>query len=113
MPGLPKSNAAPGVLGGLFTLPKLAKAPLPNPNADEAPELAVGEANDADAELPALKGLFLLFRLPKRLEDGVSLLSRLSLRSVLLVDRLILLLLLVACAISECRIGVSANGYIL
>lgn len=37
----PKSNAVPGVFGVLEADPKEAKAPVPKPNADEAPE--VGE----------------------------------------------------------------------
>lgn len=37
-----KSNAVPGVLGVLLALPKDANAPLPRPNADDAPEVGVG-----------------------------------------------------------------------
>lgn len=89
--GLPKSNAVPGVFGVLLALPKLANAPLPKPNADDAPEL-VGDAT-AVVEMDAaeLNGLFLLLILPKRFAEGVS---WLSLRSDLLMERLSLLLLL-------------------
>ena len=101
LPGLPKSNAEPGVLGVLLALPKLAKAPLPSPNADEAPEV-VGEVTELLEMAPAeLKVLLLLLKLPIRFADGVSWLSRLSFRSVLLMDRLSLLLLLVACVVSR------------
>lgn len=48
---LATSKAAPGVLGVLLALPKLAKAPLPNPNAEDAPVL-VGEATEAVVMLP-------------------------------------------------------------
>ena len=94
--GLLKSNAVPGVLGVLIALPKLANAPLPlpSPKAEEAPAL-VGDASAAEDEPIELKGLLLLLKLPKRLAEGVSLLSRLSLRSDLLVDRLNLLVLLI------------------
>lgn len=102
VPVLLKSNAVPGVFGVLLALPKLAKAPLPSPNADEAPEL-VGEATEfADEAAAALKGLLLEDRLPNRFADVVSWLSRLSVRSVLFIDRLSLLLLLLACFVSEC-----------
>jgi hypothetical protein len=70
--GLLKSDAVPGVLGVLLALPKLAKAPLPNPNADDAPE-PVGEATEvADVAAAALNGLFLLERLPNRFAEVVS-----------------------------------------
>lgn len=102
-PGLLKSKAVPGVLGVFAVLPKLAKAPLPNPKAEDAPVL-VGDAKTG-AELRALKGLFLLLILPKRLEedDELSLPSRLSLRSDCLTFRLSLLLLLIACSVSNVR----------
>lgn len=67
-----KSNAEPGVFGVLLALPKLAKAPLPSPNADEAQE-AVGDATEVAAvAAAALKGLVLLDRLPKRFVELVS-----------------------------------------
>ena len=72
VPGLPKSKAVPGVLGVLLALPKLAKAPLPSPNAVEAPE-PVGEATGfVDREAEELSGLLLLFRLPNLFADGES-----------------------------------------
>jgi hypothetical protein len=69
-----KSNADPGVFGVLPEEPKLAKAPLPNPNAEDAPEPAVGEATDAAEMEPGgpLKGLVLLLKDPYRLADGGS-----------------------------------------
>ena len=67
-----KSNVEPGVLGVLLALPKLAKAPLPRPNAEDAPE-PVGEATEADdAAAVALKGFDLLERLPNRFPELVS-----------------------------------------
>ena len=48
-----KSNAVPGVFGVLVAEPKLANAPDPRPNADDAP--AVG-----DAMLEVLSGAMLL-----------------------------------------------------
>jgi hypothetical protein len=95
------STEDPGVLGVLPALPKLAKAPLPSPNADEAPAL-VGEATAAVEMLPTeLKGLFFPWppNVPNRLLPGPE--SALSLRSVLFVVRLSLLLLLIACYVSQ------------
>lgn len=103
-PALLKSKAVPGVFGVLLALPKLAKAPLPSPKADDAPE-PVGEATavaeDAGA---ALNGLDLVERLPNRLPELVSPASRLSLRSVLFMERLSLLLLLLMYSISRCHL---------
>ena len=83
----------PGVFGVLAALPKLANAPLPSPNAEDAPAL-VGDAREFEVEPMELNGLFDLLKLANRLVEGVSLLSRLSLlRSFLLTDRLSLLLL--------------------
>lgn len=94
-PCFPKSNAVFPDLGVLLALPKLAKAPLPSPKAEEAPVL-VGEAR-AGAEERELKGLLLrLLRLPNRLEEVDSV----SLRSDLFMLRLNLLLLMVACMVS-------------
>lgn len=71
-PCLPQSKAVPGVFGVLLVLPKLANAPLPSPNAEEAPEL-VGEAIEVfEIVLAELNGLVLLLRLPNLLADGKS-----------------------------------------
>lgn len=96
-----KSKAVLGVLGVFPVLPKLAKAPLPRPNAEEAPAPVVGEAREG-AEPRALKGLLLLvaLALPSRLADELSE-SRVSLRSFCLTFKLSLLLLMVVCAISD------------
>lgn len=52
-----KSNAVPGVFGVLVALPKDAKAPLPRPKAEDAPE-AVGDAVVVVVRLPSeLNGL--------------------------------------------------------
>ena len=92
---LAKSKADPGVFGVLPTLPKLANAPLPKPKADDAPA-PVGEATEEVVMgLMALKGLLLLFMLPKRFAEGVVCGSRSSLRSDLFVETLSLLVLLV------------------
>lgn len=63
VPALLVSDGAPGVLGVLPELPKLANAPLPNPKADEAPA-AVGEpTEDVDIAPSVLNGLLLLLLL--------------------------------------------------
>jgi hypothetical protein len=100
VPVRPKSKADPGVFGVLFALPKLANAPEPSPNADEAPVL-VGEAtaevvkfaeNGLPLPLPPML-LNLLAEGVGRSEDGSAV-------EVLFIDKLSLLLLLVACAVS-------------
>lgn len=110
LPGLARSNADPGVLGVLLALPNEAKAPLPRPKAEDAPGAAVvGDATEAVEMFPrALNGLRLPWLLvaPKRLEEALSWWSRLLERSDLLVDRLSLLLLLVAWTVSHGRRGI-------
>lgn len=100
-PTLLKSKAVPGVLGVLLPeAPKDAKAPLPSPNAEE-PAAVVGEdTDDVDIWPMGLNELFLLWLgvlLPNRLAEGVSELDW----SVLDVDRLSLLLLRGASAVSD------------
>lgn len=100
---VPKSKAVPGVLGVFPELPKLAKAPLPRPKAEEAAPVPVGDETEEVVTGPtALKGLllpWLLFTLPNLFAEGVYVLSE----SDLLVERLSLVLLLVACRVSGLR----------
>jgi hypothetical protein len=67
---LPKSNAVPGVFGVFVADPNDAKAPVPRPNADEAPEVGDEMVLVVKGET-VLKGLRAPCELsapPKRLE---------------------------------------------
>ncbi len=98
---LPQSKAVPGVFGVLLALPKLENAPLPNAKAFEAPD-PVGDATDVVVIAAGLlKGLLLLLSDGNRFDDEWSLESLLSVRSFLFVERLSLLVLLIACSISQ------------
>lgn len=94
-PTLPKSKAAPGVLGVFPEDPKDAKAPLPSPKAEE-PLAAVGDETAELERLPMKLELLLLWPLelwPKRFEEEESGLSLLFELSPLFMERLSLLLL--------------------
>jgi hypothetical protein len=108
-----KSRAEPGVFGVFVAeAPNDAKAPLPSPKAEE-PVAVVGEETDEVETCPmGLKELFfewLEVVLPKRLEEAVSGLSLLVDCSPLFVERLSLLLLQGACAVSDWIIGSAAQ----
>jgi hypothetical protein len=108
-----KSRAEPGVFGVFVAeAPNDAKAPLPSPKAEE-PAAVVGEETDEVETCPiGLKELlfeWLEVVLPKRLAEAVSGPSLLVDCSPLVVERLSLLLLQGACAVSYRFIELAAQ----
>jgi hypothetical protein len=93
--------------------PNDAKAPLPSPKAEEPVAVVCEETDEVETRPIGLKELFfewLEVVLPKRLvEEAVSGLSLLVGCSPLVVERLSLLLLQGACAVSGWNIGSAAQ----